>query len=362
MDLSSLELLLEITESLSVIAASVAGLVFGIPLLRRKATEQYIGKRVDILFEANSELRKRCIELLDTYPIKGRSNRLEKDDVIKAVSDFDELFFLSANANHDACRYVNLVRSALHKFENRIGESIPADGDNDYCKEDFWRFLHNHIEMVLSYASSVGDLPKMSVKSEKQLNKRIDPFVKGNRRNVISDVKGSIKYYKADALLVEYYSVCMAYPKESALLRECCYSSAPDPGPIARLLYNQKIYFPLLLDVGQFFTFERLELNLVGFHRSHSYRIGSGIDEYFIELQYSNVSQIGFVEADVPVRENFLELKDSYIKGVSFSDSDIIDFRRVGETVFVKIPLASARRLFSKNKLRLAWKMKSETH
>lgn len=324
-------------ESLSVIVVGFLGLVWAYPLLKKKATESYVEKQVDIIFEANRHLREKCISLLDKYPLSMRSNDLDKQTVEEALEDVRNLYYDSIEANYDAYRYAYLLYGSVNSFYKYIANSIPNGLHAHYYKEDFYSFLHNHIDQILQYASTIDSIARMSVDSKKKLVKSIDKYVVGNDSMVLPGINGKIRFKKADSLLVLFFSNNMELPEGMHLLHESCFKIIPNGSSFARMMENQKWYAPIQLKLGDFFVFKELILDLVAYRHKVSQSLENGIVESYTILYYSNISNIAFVDTYANKKDTFNDIVDTYIGKSVLKSSDIDDFWVEGERVGIKI-------------------------
>lgn len=324
-------------ESLSVIVVGFLGLVWAYPLLKRKATESYVEKQVDIIFEANWHLREKCISLLDKYPLSMRSNDLDKQTVEEALEDVRNLYYDSIEANYDAYRYAYLLYGSVNSFYKYIANNIPNGLHAHYYKEDFYSFLHNHIDQILQYASTIDSIARMSVDSKKKLVKSIDKYVVGNDSMVLPGINGKIRFKKADSLLVLFFSNNMELPEGMHLLHESCFKIIPNGSSFARIMENQKWYAPIQLKLGDFFVFKELILDLVAYRHKVSQSLENGIVESYTILYYSNISNIAFVDTYANKKDTFNDIVDTYIGKSVLKSSDIDDFWVEGERVGIKI-------------------------
>ena len=333
----SVKSVLDFLESLSVIVVGILGLIWAYPWLKKKATESYVEKQVDIIFEANKHLRSECISLLEKYPVKMRSNDLTIEDVTNALEDVQKLYSDSIEANYDAYRYAYLLFNSVKIFNKAVGAKIPSDFHNHYYREDFNTFLHKHIDQILQYASTVDSVAKMEVDSTKKLVKRVDKYVVGNELMVLPGVDGKIRFRKADALLVLFFCNDLELPDGMHLLYESCFKVVPNGASFSRMMNNQEWYAPIQLKVGEFFVFDNMKLHLVGYKQKVSQKLESGKVEHYTLLYYSNISDIGFVSAYVKDKNSFDSFEDSYLGRSVLKGSDIDELWVEGERVGIKV-------------------------
>lgn len=330
--------ILDYLESLSVIVVGILGLIWAYPWLKKKATESYVEKQVDIIFEANKKLRNECIMLLDKYPMKMRSNDLSVEEVSLVLKDVQHLYSDSLEADYDAYRYSYLLYSSVKSFNHFICNGIPKGFHNVYYKEDFYSFIHRHVEQILQYASTVDSVARMSIDSHKILVKKVDKYVIGNDKMVLPGVDGKIRFKKADSLLVTFFGNNLSLPEGTHLLHESCYTQVPNVASFARLMNNQGWYAPLLLKVGVFLKLEEMRLDLVGYKQIQSYVFDTKEVQHFVILYYSNISEIGFVSAEIKGKNDIAECEDSYLDlPVMLKPEDISDMWIEGERVGIKV-------------------------
>lgn len=358
---SSVKDLLDFLESFSVIVVGVLGLLWAYPWLKKKATESYVEKQVDIIFHANKNLRAECVELLEKYPISMRSNDLSVDDVSKALADIQKLYSHSVDANYDAYRYSYLLYHSIKLFHTSISSGIPINFHTHYYKEDFHNFLHRHIDEILQYASNVDSIARMAVDSQKKLVRKVDKYVVGNELKVVPGMDGKVHFKVSDALLVLFFCNNIEMAEGMHLLHETCFKVAPNGASFARLMNNQKWYAPIQLKVEGGFPFENLKLDLVGYKQMVSYKLESGKEEHYVVLYYSNVSEIGFVGAFVDNKAKLVSCADSYLDSpVLLKEDDILEMWKDSERVGIKVKRSAIKEHYRLIRRKLQRKMRKE--
>lgn len=358
---SSVKESLEFLESFSVIIVGVLGLLWAYPWLKKKATESYVEKQVDIIFHANKNLRAECVQLLEKYPVVMRSNDLSLDDVAEALSDVQKLYSQSIDANYDAYRYSYLLYHSIKLFYASIVNGIPNNFHAHYYKEDFHHFLHNHIDEILQYASNVDSIARMAMDSQKKLVKKVDKYVVGNELKVIPGMDGKVYFKVADALLVLFFCNNIEMTEGMHLLHETCFKVAPNGASFARLMNNQRWYAPIQLKVDGGFPFENLKLDLVGYKQMVSYKLDSGDEEHYVVLYYSNISGIGFVGAFLDNKAKLVSCADSYLSSpVLLREDDILDMWIDAERVGVKVKRRTVQAHYKSIRRELQKKMRKE--
>lgn len=358
---SSAKELLEILESFSVIIVGVLGLLWAYPWLKKKATESYVEKQVDIIFHANKNLRAECVELLEKYPISMRSNDLSLDDVTEALSDVQKLYSHSIDANYDAYRYSYLLYHSIKLFHTSISSGIPINFHAHYYKEDFHNFLHKHIDEILQYASNVDSIARMAVGSQKKLVRKVDKYVVGNELKVIPGMDGKVYFKIADALLVLFFCNNIEMAEGMHLLHETCFKVVPNGASFARLMNNQKWYAPIQLKVEGGSPSENLKLDLVGYKQMVSYKLESGKEEHYVVLYYSNISEIGFVGAFVDNKAKLISCADSYLGSpVLLKVDDILEMWKDAERIGIKVKKSAIQEHYRSIRRELQRKMRKE--
>jgi hypothetical protein len=141
------------------------------------------------------------------------------------------------------------------------------------------------------------------------------------------------------------------------ILLKCCYKSVPTPSPFARLMYNESIYIPLILD------YRGYKLALIGYERLKNTTAYNTYDSY--KCIYANVSsKIIFVFETINNKKEFSRCKDDYIEDYNKNfllAEDIGDSLSVSnEQITIEIKEQKAKEYFKKIRKSLFRKMKEE--
>lgn len=158
----------------------ILGLILGYPLLRKKLVEGYVLKQFNIIDDANRQVRKRCLELLEEYPVADVSNSLTKEYVDIIITDLKELKDITIDANRDVYKYTKLVYDSVVKFQNRTRLDIPSGWKVNYYCETLSTFVHIHIQSIYDLSSSIAYVPSNEVKKKGLLNKKLKKYVRDN--------------------------------------------------------------------------------------------------------------------------------------------------------------------------------------
>lgn len=339
----------------------ILGLVLGYPLLKRKLIDNYVTKQFEIIHDNNRLVRKECLTLKEKYPIKHISNPLNFEFIAELIEDVKRLNELSIDANPDTYKYSYLLYKSLQKFRERTQNLIPNNLLEHYHCETLSTFANIHIEQVYRYAMSIGFVPNNIIKVKPILTTKLKNVVVDNKYFQVEGIDFSISFKKASALLVAFFSnniTTLNY--DNGLLFKCCYETLPSPAPFARILYNQEIYVPLVLEGEQILNFHVPKLVLVGYKRQKSTNFKDGIKTNFLICHYSNISLVDFVEGYLKEKKSLSEYKDSYININTLKINDIVEFSQNGESIIIKIHEDNAMKYFKQVKKQLLKKMNEE--
>lgn len=323
------------------------GLILGYPLIRKKLTEQYITKQFEIMDNSNREVRNKVIKLLDKYKVEYISNKLSLEYIQEALDQITDLKHTAIDASPDVYRYVNLIHRMLANLAETYSRyCVTKEVPHRNYKEQLSTWLHNQLTEVFNYSKTIGIIPTGEILHKRRLNSFLSKYVTRNYIDEIKDVSPNIEYYHSEAMLVLYYGKTInSLSEDNFELYEAAYLAAPSPSPFARLLLNNAIYLPpilqtkekLLLDYGKFY--------LVGYKRKISTNLGSGQDSIYYECCYSNTSNVSFVNCAVKTVADLEKLSDAYLN-MPFSVKNISNLAVHGETICFKITLEEANKRF----------------
>lgn len=323
------------------------GIILGYPLIKKKLTEQYITKQFEIMDNANRDVRKKVIPLLDEYKVLYISNRLTLEYINNAFDKITKLKHAAIDASPDVYRYINLIYSMLACLQEKYSlykddSSLPH---RNY-QEQLSTWLHNQLNEVYEYSKTIGAIPSGEIINKKKLNRFLSKFVTRNDIIEIRDISPNIKYYHSEAMLVLYFGKTIASLSEDNYeLYEAAYRAVPSPSPFARLLLNNSIYFPPVLQMREKIIFDNGTLNLIGYKRKKSISLESGVETIYYECCYSNTSDISFVKSVIKDVEDLEKFHDSYLN-IPFSSNGIYGLKFNRETIHFRMNIDEAQRRF----------------
>lgn len=347
-----------LTERIITPLSIVVGTIVAYPLLKRKLVETYISKEIEIMQEANREVRKRCSELANFYKPISNTSDITQDVIQKSIVEISDLSKVASDANPNAYRYLVLTLDTLKEISRYPEETL-----KEYNIDTLYLFIYNHVSQVFDYAQHPANTIHGSTKKGKYLNKSLDNLVHDNNYINVYREDLSVKHYITSQTLVKFFGTTnRAISYTHPLLLYAAYKSAPSPATFARLLHNAKIYLPPSL---QYYNLEdsfpfKLELNLIGYKRMKSVR--NGIESFHYEVHYGNFTNFGFVSGTMKDAGSLLKFKDSYLNDsvISFVDIDnynIIDYK---EIINFRISEEIVQKQYKKNKRKLLKKMRKE--
>ncbi len=232
----------------------ILGLILGYPILKKKLVDSYITKQFKIIHDNNRIVRKECLRLKEKYPVKYISKPLNHKFIEEIINDVKKLSELAIDANPDSYKYSYLLYKSLYTFGDQTTNGTPNNFDENYYCETISTFVFNHVEQIYLYSKSIGFLPKNNVIREKSiLSSKLNKYVTENKYYQVDGIDYSLKYKKASALLVTFFSIninCLM--ANNGLLFQSCYKPVPSPSPFARIMYSQNLYMPLILEGEKF--------------------------------------------------------------------------------------------------------------
>jgi len=342
----------------------VLGIILGYPLLKRKLIDSYITKQFEIMHDNNRIVRKECLRLQEKYPVKYISQDLNQEFLTMLLEDFKKLNEMAIDANPDAYKYSYLLYKSLKTFSEKIKSNIPYISHEKYYIETLSTFVNNHIEQIYLYSKSIGFIPQNSnIKEKPILVFKLKEYVTDNKYYHVEDIDHSLSNKHTSALLVTFFSTTFrSLSTQNGFLFQSCYETAPSPSPLARIMYNQSIYLPLVLVGETLLIFVEPKLVLVGYVRETSTKLQSGISTNYLVCHYANISNFGFVSGCLKDKQSLSTYKDTYIQETVFNIADIEEFRINDESIIIKISEEIAMKYFIQVKDALCKKMVNELH
>jgi len=340
----------------------ILGLILGYPLLKRKLIDSYITKQFEIIHENNRIVRKECLRLKEKYPIKYISQNLNQEYLTMILDDVKRLNELAIDANPDAYKYSHLLYKSLETFSGKTKSEIPNNFYERYYCETISAFVHNHIDQIYLYSKSIGFVPQNSNIQEKLiLVSKLKKYVTDNKYYQVEGIDYPYSYRHTSALLVAFFSTnikCLS--DTNGLLFQSSYEEAPSPSPFARIMYNQSIYMPLVLEGEKLVNILIPKLVFVGYIRQKSTKIESGISTHYLICHYANISKFGFVDGCIKDKQSLSTYRDTYIEKTVLNIADIERFDINGERIIIQIGEEKAMEYFIQFKDALCRKMDKE--
>ena len=336
------------------------GIILGYPLLKKKLMEQYVIKQFEIRDKSNRKVRHKVMELLDTYPINYPSHTLTLEYIKTALNQISILRNIALDAHTDVYRYVNLIYKTLKNLEDIYTHYNDDKFPHHNHKEDLSCWLNNQLQEVYDYSKSIGIFPAGETIIKFKLNKTLSPLVTNNQVAAIRDMVHTIEYEQADSMLVLFFDTSkMSLSSNNVEIFKAAFEAAPSACPFARILFNNSIYFPLILKSKEKFWFEYGCLYLVGYKSMKSTNL-KGEESKYYECIYANITNIGFVNTTLTKIDKLIEYKDGYLEKTP-NFEHFYDLKNWGhEIISMKISQRDAREEFTRVKQGLIRHIKSE--
>lgn len=341
----------------------ILGLILGYPLLKRKLVDGYITRQFEIMHENNRLLKKECLRLRYKYSILSSQTLLTREHIEEAVADMRKLNEMAIDATPEAFQYTQLLYNTLLEFNQRIPQEMDvSQATNEfYFLDTLSTFIIEHIYEVYKYSKSIGFIPNVNNIVKKPIViKELNKLVTNNARYEIENLNTSLNYKHASAMLVNFYEINMTvFGLNNVLLLECCYSSIPTPGPLARILFNRKLYIPLVLKLKDKNYFD-LELVLIMFHENEIINTDNGTRRYEIEGIYANLTDFGFVETKIKDENSLNNFKDTYLEDSTFDFSKVTIVSKRNERIKFKLEVNVAQEYFFNNERKIRKRLEKE--
>lgn len=340
----------------------ILGLVLGYPLLRKKLIERYVTEQLQIIHDNNRIVRKECVGLKRKYGKRRDEIDLTTEVLNEIVDDLRGLCEDSIDANQNVYKYSRLVLDCFESFAESVKDKIPNNYSERYYACTLFYLLHRHLEMIYTYASSIGYVTdNYKVERKPLIAPTLKRLVSEGEIYRVESIDDSLSHKHSSAMLVNYYGInnsCLN--NNNGTLLRSCYLTAPTPSPLARILYSKELYLPLVLKKGQGNWFLERKLVLIGFSERTSTKIESGETSRSILCYYANITDIGFIEGTISNSNDLNAFTDDYLGVPTLDFSNVQDFAKDGENITFELDRAIAMQQFKKNKRKLKRRLKKE--
>ena len=335
-----------------------AGIVLGYPALRKKLREDHIKKLLNETQEANKETKFACHKLIDNYLSRTYSNEpVQRNDIQKVFNEVVILNEKALNASKEVVTFAILLKTTIQKI---LRQNDPKQHYSIITTREFYGLFIDILYEIIFFSEKIVAIPlSQSTKQISYLNKKIEKFVSNNKYKKFKYFEQGFDNNATSPLYFSFYA--SIHRCSHFLFHRSAYKIFESPIPVARLLYLNRIYFPLLLE-----SKERIKLiggtyilNLVSFKITN--QLTQKGEKKIIKFTYANISDIvNFIGS--LTKEQFLEnFTDSYINSQGVELDKINKFSKGKlEYIQVEIDYKVAQNLFKKNEKSLVQQMKKE--
>jgi len=316
-DMSNLDKYLDYFKDIFGSLVALLGILLTLPILRKKLIENHITNKLNEIQTKNSEIQSYNQKLIDKYiPLTYSNDLLTKQDLENALNDLQEGFHISQNASSDVATLMfylkTTVQGAIKHFDNKKSKLFSSRG--------FYGFIMDNLDLVNYYSKQVVQIPK-STKTQKN-----DIITKALRKYVSDSQIVQFKYFKLgiidspDSAHFTMFTGKVNRTNHSLLMR-ATFQIYMSPRAVAKLLYINKIYAPLILSMpheNPLFGTKSLDLYLIGFSISNQISVDPNEPSKVVDLIYSNPEDFHrFVEA-LKYEKLKTEFKDNWIPDSKF--------------------------------------------
>lgn len=345
--------------------AIILGLVLGYPLLKRKLVDGHITKQFEIINEANRKVRNEALRLKAKYPIEQDFTPMSKEYLTSVYEDVCLLNELSFEANSVLYKYTELLRRALHlyikEYDKHIGEKgIVQDGNSMYIinRDTLKAWMQYHLVTVYDYARTMQEVPTKSPKERKYEEGDVSKYLTENTFYEIESLDPSISYYYNSQYLMKYQeNNNKSLSDRDWLFFKYCYSSVRTTKAMARMMYKDRVYLPLVLSRGTGEIFNET-LCLVGYKKSDVINLSTWqtIDSYV--CFYASIGVLDNTSI-IKKSEDLNGFIDTYIgRGFDMTMYEVIDSKH--RMIQVEMRIDKAKENYKIVKKKLIANMKKE--
>ncbi len=313
---------------------ALLGILLTLPILRKKLIENHITTKLNEIQSKNTEIQSYNQKLIDKYiPLTYSNDLVRKEDLDNALNDLQEGFHISQNASSDVATLMfylkTTIQGAIKHFDNQKSKLFSTRG--------FYGFIMDNLDLVNYYSKQVVQIPK-STKTQKSniISKTIRKYVSHSQIE-------QFKYFKLgiiDSPDSAHFTMFSGKVNRTnhALLMRAAFQIYFSPKAIAKLLFINKIYAPLVLSKPHedpLFGTESLDLYLIGFSISNQISVDPDAPTKVVDLIYSNPDDFHrFIDAlkYEKVKSDFKDIwipdsKFELSKSISMTKNEIETFK-----------------------------------
>ena len=345
--------------------AIVLGLVLGYPLLKRKLIDGHITKQFEIINEANRKVRNEALRLKAKYPIRQDFTPLSKEYLTSVYEDVRSLNELSLDGNPILYKYTELMRRALYlyieEYDKHIGErGVVQDNGSAYiinC-DTIMAWMQHHLVTIYNYARSMQEVPTGNTKKCQYEKGDVSKYLTENTFYEVESLDPSISYYYNSQYLMKYQeNNNKSLSDRDWLFFKYCYSSVRTTKAMARMMYKDRVYLPLVLSRGTGEIFNET-LCLVGYKKSDVINLSTWqtIDSYV--CFYASIGVLDNTSI-IKKSEDLNGFIDTYIgRGFDMTMYEVIDSKH--RMIQVEMRIDKAKKNYKIVKKKLIANMKKE--
>lgn len=335
-----------------------AGIIIGYPALRKKLREDHIKKLLDETQEANKETKFACHKLIDKYLSRTYSNEpVHRNDIQKVFIEIVELNEKALNASKEVVTLSILLKTTIQRV---LRHYDPKKHYSIITTDEFYGLFIVILYEIIFFSEKIVTIPwNQSTKQITYLNKRIEKFVSNNKYKKFKYFEQGFDNNVTSPLYFFFYA--SIHKCSHFLFHRSAYKIFESPVPIARLLYLNKLYFPVILESnGHASLFNESQiLKLVSFKTmTQLNQVG---EKNIIKFTYANTSEL-FHFVDSLTKKQFEEgFSDSYINSNGIELNKVNKFSK-GKLEFIQIEIdySLAKSVFDENEKELIKQMKKE--
>lgn len=303
---------------------ALIGIIFTIPILKRKLIESHVSNKLNEIQISNTKLQVYNQRILDKYYlIINEGGILSRTDLENSYKDIQSGFEISLNSCSEATTLMYYLRNTIQKTYLAYNQNIL----NRLSTHQFLSFVINILELVSFYSTRVIQIPKShSILKNSILKKSVRKYVTNPDYFQFRYFKQGIDNSPRSALFLLFTEKVIH--TEHSLLMRSSFQIHNSPRVIALLLFFNKIYVPPTISkpIGiPLFGIDSYKLYLIGFSFYNEVFSDRGSSRKFIKLFYSNVqNKIHFVKSLVlsDISKNF---SDNWLIESNFKMDKVID-------------------------------------
>lgn len=334
---------------------ALIGIWYTLPILRKKLVENHITTALSKIQVTNIEVQKANQKLIDKYlPLTYSWYRLNKNEIEAIFKKVIKVYYLSQEGSSDVVTVLFYLKITLQKVLKHF------DDKSDIYSKDAYNLVINSLKLTNFYCTQVVQIPKSpEIEKRNIINEKIRKYVTFADYTKYKHFDQGVIHDPNSAHYTMFYE--RVRKGTNTLIKRSAFQIYKDVAPVAKTLYLDRIYAPLILekyDHESVMHEGSLKLYLIDYSFRNELTLKDGSKRNVIDVVYSNADDFAFVEI-----LNYKKLKedfeDSFIPNSGFAIEKANKLVPKGlETLTLQFDKAYLEDSFNRNKSKIKRKLK----